>query len=94
MRGGSRDGAGRPIGSSTQIKRALIRDVVSEAEQRAILKKAYEKAKKGDNDLLKFFLEHLFGKPPRQIEVSANLRLDRMVTANDVDMVKANVLLC
>ena len=85
MRGGNRENAGRPIGSSTQIKRALIRDVVSEAEQKAILRKAVNQALAGDKDLLKFFLEHLYGKPPQPIEVSANLRLDQMVTASDVD---------
>lgn len=67
-KGGKREGAGRPLGSKRSLTKELLRDVVTEKDKLAILKKAVIKAKTGDKDLLKFFLEQFYGKVPQQLD--------------------------
>ncbi len=67
MKGGKREGAGRKLGSRNSLTKQLLKDVISEKDKEAILKKAILKAKDGDKDLIKFFLEQFYGKAPQQL---------------------------
>ena len=67
-KGSKRPGAGRPPGSKRSLTKELLRDVVSDKDKIEILKKAVRKAKDGDKDLLKFFLEQFYGKAPQQLD--------------------------
>lgn len=68
--GGKREGAGRKPGSRNSLTKQLLRDAVSETDQKAILKKGLELAKNGDKDLIKFYLEHFHGKVPQDLNVA------------------------
>ena len=67
-RGGKREGSGAKKGSRHSLTKQLLRDVVTPKKQKEILIKALDKAKKGDKDLLKFFLEQFYGKAPQQLD--------------------------
>ncbi len=67
-KGGKRAGAGRKLGSRNALTKQFLKDVISEKDKEAILKKAVLKAKGGDKDLIKFFLEQFYGKAPQQLE--------------------------
>ncbi len=67
-KGGKREGAGRKLGSRNSLTKQLLKDVISEKDKEAILKKAILKAKDGDKDLIKFFLEQFYGKAPQQLD--------------------------
>ena len=45
-----------------------MKDAISEKDKAEILKKAVSKAKEGDKDLLKFFLEQFYGKALQQLD--------------------------
>ena len=66
--GGKRAGAGRKPGGRNALTKQLLRDVVIPADQKKILKAGLDKAKKGDKDLIKFFLEQFYGKAPQQLD--------------------------
>lgn len=66
--GGKREGAGRKKGSRGSLTKQLLRDVVTTKEQKEILKAGLDKAKAGDKDLVKFFLEQFYGKAPQQLD--------------------------
>ena len=67
-RGGKREGAGRKLGSRNSLTKQLLKNVISEKDKEAILNKAILKAKDGDKDLIKFFLEQFYGKAPQQLD--------------------------
>ena len=67
--GGKREGAGRPKGSTTKPQ---FRDFVSEKEVKELVEQAKGLAKAGKVDLLKFVLEHIFGKAPQNLDVTSN----------------------
>ena len=67
-RGGKREGAGRKLGSRNSLTKQLLKDVVTKKDKSEILKKALSKAKEGDKDLIKFFLEQFYGKAPQQLD--------------------------
>lgn len=69
-KGGKTEGAGRKPGSRNALTKQLLRDAVTESDQKAILKKGIELAKNGDKDLIKFYLEHFHGKVPTDLNVS------------------------
>lgn len=58
---------GRPLGSKTKkaFKRA-IREYTSDAEVKTMVNRA-KKIAKNDKQMLKFLLEHIFGKPRQNI---------------------------
>ena len=66
--GGKRPGAGRKRGGRNALTKQLLKNVISEKDKAEILKKAVNKAKEGDKDLLKFFLEQFYGKAPQQLD--------------------------
>jgi len=66
--GGKRAGSGAKKGSRYSLTKQLLRDVVTPADQKEILKAGLEKARKGDKDLIKFFLEQFYGKAPQQLD--------------------------
>ena len=70
MKGGKRYNAGRKPGSKNLMQKQLLRDVVSEADQKAILKKGLDLARSGDKDLIKFYLEHFHGKVPQDLNIA------------------------
>jgi len=74
--GGKREGAGRKAGSRNSLTQKLLREVISVDDQAAIVRKGLEKAKSGDNDLIKFFLEHIHGKVPQQLDVNSTSQLE------------------
>lgn len=82
--GGKRDNSGRRKGSRNSLTQQLLREVVSEKDQLEILKSAIKKAKGGDKDLQKFFLEHFHGKVPQQLDVNNTLRFDKVVSGKDI----------
>ena len=69
-KGGPRPNSGRKPGSRNSLTKQLLRDVVDEKDQKAILKKGLELARGGDKDLIKFYLEHFHGKVPQDLNVS------------------------
>lgn len=60
-------GPGRPVGSKT--KRLLIIDHLAPAEQKKLIRKAYNMAIRGDKTLLMYLLDHLAGKPRQALEI-------------------------
>ena len=71
--GGKREGAGRKKGST---KRPQLRDYITEEEVKKLVKTAKEQAK-DKPEILKFVLEHIFGKAPQMIDgnVAGEIRL-------------------
>jgi len=63
--GGKRDGAGRKLGST---KRPQISDYVTEKEVKGLLKEAKKLAKKGDGNMIRFLIDHCFGRAKQAIE--------------------------
>lgn len=66
-RGGKRNGAGRPKGSTSKPK---LSDYITEEEVQEIIIAAKDKAKGGDTRMLTFILEQIFGKAPQSIEAN------------------------
>ena len=58
-KGGKMPGAGRPKGSTTRPK---ISDYLSAGQMDTLVKRAFELANMGNETMLKFILEHHFGK--------------------------------
>ena len=58
--GGKREGAGRPVGSTNKER---ISDYLKDKDKEVLFQKAFELAAAGNDKLLQFFLEQLFGKP-------------------------------
>uniref|UniRef100_A0A6H1ZX78 DUF5681 domain-containing protein n=1 Tax=viral metagenome TaxID=1070528 RepID=A0A6H1ZX78_9ZZZZ len=77
---------GRPMGSRNALNQNLLRNTISEKDKKIILKKSIEKAKEGDKDLLKFFLEQIHGKAP-QININENhdLTLEQILAELKLD---------
>lgn len=71
MKGGARQGAGRPKGGGKNIRREIQADF-SEKDIQRVLDKAHELALKGDSLMIKFLLEQFYGKAPQRVEVSGN----------------------
>ena len=57
---------GRPFGST---KKPQVSDYITEKETKALLKLAIKLANKGNTDMLKWVLEHLFGKAAQNINL-------------------------
>lgn len=74
--GGKRENSGRKPNSRNSLTKQLLRDVISIEDQKAIVEKGLDKAKSGDNDMIKFFLEHIHGKVPQQLDVNQQGRFD------------------
>lgn len=68
-RGGKRQGAGRPKGSTTKPR---ISDHISDEDVRELITTAKEKAKDGDVRMLTFILEQIFGKAPQSIDANVS----------------------
>ena len=62
--GGKREGAGRPVGSTNKER---ISDYLKDKDKEALFQKAFELATAGNDKLLQFFLEQLFGKPRQNL---------------------------
>ena len=77
---------GRPKGSRNALNQNLLRDTISDKDKKMILAKSIEKAKEGDKDLLKFFLEQIHGKAP-QININENhdLTLEQILAELKLD---------
>lgn len=69
MRGGKRQGAGRPLGSSHKPK---MTDDLTEKQKKALLLRSYELAMAGDSKLAIFFMEQLYGKATQVLEGSSD----------------------
>jgi hypothetical protein len=67
-RGGTRQGSGRPKGSTS---RPQIADYVTEQEVKELVKTCKLEAKKGRPELLKFLLEQIFGKAAQSVDVTS-----------------------
>lgn len=82
-KGGKREGAGRKKGSITKPR---FSDYVSESDVEKLVKKAMELAKNGDTTMLKFVLEHQFGKAMQPVEgnLTGNFSLSFDNTFKDV----------
>ncbi len=63
-RGGKREGAGRPSGSTS---RPQIRDFVTADEVKDLVETCKKQAKEGRPELMKFLLEQIFGKAVQPI---------------------------
>lgn len=68
--GGKRQNSGRKPNSRNRLTQRLLREVVDEKDQKDILRSALKKAKEGDKDLVKFFLEHFHGKVPQDLNIT------------------------
>jgi hypothetical protein len=62
---------GRALGAKN--KRPEFLDYITESEASELVIKAKELADKGDKDMLKFLLEHYFGKAPQRVDGDFNL---------------------
>jgi len=68
-KGGKREGAGRPKGSSTKPK---IADFLTEVEIKGVVDKAKEKIEEGDVTMIKFILEQIMGKAAQSMDVTSD----------------------
>ncbi len=68
MRGGKREGAGRPKGST---KKPQFGDFVTEEEVQSLVQEAKEQARAGKTDMLRFVLEQIFGRAPQNIDLTS-----------------------
>lgn len=64
-KGGKQPGAGRPKGSTTKPR---ISDFLTQQDVEKLLDKAYELARNGSENMLKFILEQHFGKAIQPVE--------------------------
>lgn len=68
-KGGRQPGAGRPKGSTTKPR---FSDYITEKDVNALVKKALELASQGNDNMIKFCLEHHFGKAMQPMEGNFN----------------------
>ena len=61
---------GRPFGSKSKPQ---IRDYVTEKEVKSLVLKAKKLASEGNESLLKFLLEQVFGKAPQHIDATLGI---------------------
>ncbi len=66
--GGERTGAGRPKGSTNKPR---IGDFLRPGEMTRLAEKALDMANAGDPMLLKFVLDHIFGRAPQSMDITS-----------------------
>lgn len=74
MKGGARPGAGRPKGST---HKPSLKDYISTEQVEDIIEVARKKSEEGDTTMMKFILDHVFGKAvqPNDVKVQGDLKI-------------------
>lgn len=68
-KGQSGNPAGKPKGATTKPR---LSDYLSKDQVDNLVKKAYELAATGNTDMIKFILDHNFGKAPQALDHTTN----------------------
>ena len=70
QRGGKRPGAGRKSKAKELGLAKLIDECVTGAEQQKLIRQIYLKAKGGDYNFTRLFMEYKFGKPTDTVDMN------------------------